>query len=57
MTHWIDRTLLLALIVILASLDAHLLSLAVGTVLMSAMTPIADALNHVLRIRMTYDLG
>ncbi len=49
MSHWIDRTLLLALLVILASLAAHLLSLTVGAVLMTAMTPIADALNAILR--------
>ncbi len=50
MSHWIDRALLLALLVILASLAAHLLLLlTVGAVLMTAVTPISDALNHVLR--------
>lgn len=46
-----DRVLLLALPVILAGLVAHLLSLTVSAVLMASMTPIADALNHVLRMR------
>lgn len=49
MSRVIDRVLLLALLVILAGLAAHLLSLTVGAVLTASMTPIADALEHVLR--------
>jgi hypothetical protein len=50
MSHLIDRVLLLALLIILADLAAHFLSLTVGAVLTAAMTPIADALDHVLRV-------
>ncbi len=51
MSHLIDRVLLLALLIILAGLAAHFLSLTVGAVLTAAMTPITDALDHVLRAR------
>ena len=50
MSHMTDRALLLVLLVILAGLAAHLLSLTVGTVLTASMTPIADALDHVVRM-------
>lgn len=56
MSHLIDRALLLVLLVVLARLAAHLLSLTactlqrVGAVLTASMTPIADALDHVLKI-------
>ena len=50
MSHLIDRVLLLALLIILAGLAAHFLSLTVGAVLSAAMTPIADVLDHVVRV-------
>lgn len=50
MSRMIDRALLLVLLVILAGLAAHILSLTVGAVLTASMTPIADALDHVLKI-------
>ena len=50
MSHLIDRVLLLALLIILAGLAAHFLSLTVGAVLSAAMTPIADVLAHVVRV-------
>jgi len=49
MSRVIDRVLLVALLVILAGIFANLLSLTVGAVLTASMTPIADALEHVLR--------
>jgi len=51
MNTLIDRVLLLVLMVILAGLAAHVLSLTMGDVLTAAMTPIDDALDHVLRAR------
>lgn len=54
MSRLIDRALLLALLVVLAGLAAHLLSLTVGAVLTAAMTAIADTLDHVLKI---YTIG
>lgn len=50
MSHLIDRVLLLALLIILAGLAAHFLSLTVGAVLTATMTPIADVLDHVVRV-------
>ena len=50
MSHMIDRALLMALLVILAGLAAHILSLTVSAVMTASMTPIADALDHVLKI-------
>ena len=50
MSRLIDHALLLALLAILAGLAAHILSLTVGAVLTASMTPIADALDHVLKI-------
>lgn len=44
-----DRALLLALLIILAGLAAHFLSLTVDAVLTAPMSSIADALDHVLR--------
>jgi hypothetical protein len=50
MIRMIDRALLLVLLAVLAGLAAHILSLTVGAVLTMSMTPVADALDHVLRI-------
>lgn len=44
----IDRTLTLVLLVILASLAAHVLSLVVSGVLASGLDPVATALQRVL---------
>ena len=53
----IDKALFLLLMVILAALAAHLLSLTVGAVLTAAMTPITDALDHVLRTHVLQGAG
>lgn len=50
MSHLIDRVLLLALLIILAGLAAHFLALTVGAVLAAAMAPIADVLDHVVKV-------
>ena len=50
MIRMIDRALLLVLLAVLAGLAAHILSLTVGAVLTMSMTPVADALDHVLRV-------
>lgn len=50
MSRLIDHALLLALLVVLAGLAAPILSLTVGAVLTASMTPITDALDHVLKI-------
>ena len=50
MIRMIDRALLLVLLAVLAGLAAHILSLTVGAVLTMSMTPVADSLDHVLRI-------
>ena len=49
MPRWIDWALLVASLVILAGIFAHWLSLTVGAVLTASMTPVADALESVLR--------
>jgi hypothetical protein len=51
MSRILDRVLLLALLIVLAGLAAHLLSLTVRAASMAAMTSIMDAMEIVSRIR------
>lgn len=44
----VDRTLMLVLLVILANLTAHILSLVVSGVLAAELDPVETALQHVL---------
>lgn len=48
MSKVIDRALAIVLLVILASLAAHVLSLVVSGVLAAGLDPVATALQHVL---------
>jgi biopolymer transport protein ExbB/TolQ len=50
MSRLIDHALLLALLVTMVGFIARIPSLVVDAVLMGAMTPVADALEHVLRM-------
>ena len=50
MNKVIDRTLSIILLVILASLAAHFLSLVVSGVLAAGLDPMATALQHVLAL-------
>ena len=48
MSTIIDRTLTLVLLVILARLATHILSLVVSGILAAALDPVETALQHVL---------